>query len=139
MSEIKRGYPNPNYTEEDILTGKVTEENFLETEPNIVIVELNHYEELVSKAAALDILTASMTRTGKVDDDVVWAVTGAKVDSEIEKLRKEKDDAWNIYWKEHNRAEDLRKKLCEAEEKLKVMCDGKSDQARPDEEEQADE
>ena len=54
---IKRGYPNPNYTEEDIRT---EEEAELLTDVGLVTIEGDHYEKLVSKAAALDILTADI-------------------------------------------------------------------------------
>lgn len=92
MSE-KRGYPNPNYTEADILTKEETE---LLAEVGLVTIDADHYEELVSKAAALDILTSCIQITGKVDDDIVKAVTGtiAKVDM-VPKT--EVDEVWGYY------------------------------------------
>lgn len=105
MSNIKRGYPNPNYTEEDILTGKVTEENFLELDPGLVTVEADHYEELVSKAAALDILTSCIQITGKVDDEIVKAVTGTI--AKVEMVPKtEVDEVWGYY---HNKISEIDK------------------------------
>lgn len=96
MSNIKRGYPNPNYTEEDILTGKVTEEDFLELETGLVTVEADHYEELVSKAAAHDILTSYIQITRKVDDELVKAVTGTI--AKVEMVPKtEVDEVWGYY------------------------------------------
>ena len=120
---VKRGYPNPNYTEEDILSGKVTEEDFEELmDPGLVMVETDHYEELVAKAAALDILTASIRRKGEVNADIVWAVTGAQADPEIEKAKKESSERFDWYWREKQRAdqlheenEKLKRKLAEAE------------------------
>lgn len=93
MSEIKRGYPNPNYTENDILT---EEEAELLADVGLVTIDADHYEELVSKAAALDILTSCIQITGKVDDDIVKAVTGtiAKVDM-VPKT--EVDEVWSYY------------------------------------------
>lgn len=93
MSNIKRGYPNPNYTEEDILT---EEEAELLADVGLVTIDADHYEELVSKAAALDILTSCIQITGKVDDDIVKAVTGtiAKVDM-VPKT--EVDEVWGYY------------------------------------------
>jgi len=93
MSEIKRGYPNPNYTENDILT---EEEAELLADVGLVTIDADHYEELVSKAAALDILTSCIQITGKVDDDIVKAVTGtiAKVDM-VPKT--EVDEVWGYY------------------------------------------
>lgn len=105
MSNIKRGYPNPNYTEEDILTGKVTEEDFLELDPGLVTVEADHYEELVSKAAALDILTGYIRATGKVDDDIVKAVTGT-IAKEDMVPKKELDEVWEFY---HNKTREIDK------------------------------
>lgn len=100
MSNIKRGYPNPNYTEEDILTGKVTEEDFLELDPGLVTVEADHYEELVSKAAALDILTADIKSLidsgesgyGLINDSLVLAVTGMGAYQRKKKMEEEKKD-----------------------------------------------
>ena len=105
MSE-KRGYPNPNYTEEDILTGKVTEENFLELAPEIVTINTDHYEELVAKAAALDILTSYIQKTGKIDDEIVKAVTGTLA-KEPMVPKKEVDEVWSYY----NRLNDEKEKL----------------------------
>ena len=64
MSE-KRGYPNPDYTEEDVLEVKAD-----------LRIEDNEYRELVAKAAALDILAARIKATGKIEEEVVYACTG---------------------------------------------------------------
>ena len=114
MSNIKRGYPNPNYTEEDILTGKVTEEDFLEMETGLVTIDADHYEELVSKAAALDILTADLKKRGSVNDEVVWVVTGADPDRGIKDALYEKDQAWSLYWKAQKHLDELEKELADA-------------------------
>ena len=99
MSNIKRGYPNPNYTEEDILP---TDEDFLKPLPLLVTVEVDHYEELVSKAAALDILTADIKNNincgilgySMVDSDLVMAVTGMKAHkAAIQKMEDGKNGA----------------------------------------------
>ena len=74
MSE-KRGYPNPNYTEEDLASEPVELKEEIELE-EMVIISPEKFEQLCSKAAALDILTAHITKTGKVDDDIAFAVTG---------------------------------------------------------------
>ena len=76
MSE-KRGYPNPNYTEKDIGLEPI------ELNAQICIDD-EEYRELVSKAAALDILTADLkakidygySSYNLVDDDLVLAITG---------------------------------------------------------------
>ena len=64
MSE-KRGYPNPDYTEEDVLEVKAD-----------VRLDDNEYRELCYKAAALDILAARIKATGKIEEEVVYACTG---------------------------------------------------------------
>ena len=110
MSNIKRGYPNPNYTEEDILTGKVTEEYFLELEPGLVTVEADHYEELVSKAAALDILTGYIQITGKVDDELVKAVTGTIAKVEMVP-KKEVDAVWGYYNHKNSEVDKLKQEI----------------------------
>ena len=81
MSE-KRGYPNPNYTDEDVMI-EPTEVKEEITIDETVIISPEKFEQLCSKAAALDILTADIKRKidyghpySLVDDDVVLAVTG---------------------------------------------------------------
>lgn len=64
MSE-KRGYPNPDYTEEDVLEVKAA-----------LQIDDNEYRELCYKAAALDILAARIKATGKIEEEVVYACTG---------------------------------------------------------------
>lgn len=64
MSE-KRGYPNPDYTEEDVLEVKAD-----------LRIDDNEYRELCYKAAALDILAARIKATGKIEEEVVYACTG---------------------------------------------------------------
>lgn len=123
MSE-KRGYPNPNYTEEDVMT----EEEAILEEVGLVTLPVDHYEMLVSKAAALDILTADLKRRGSVNDDIVLAVTGAIPDHEIQEALKDKDQAWGFYWKEKKTVEEqqakietLQRKLSQAEEQLNEL------------------
>lgn len=123
MSE-KRGYPNPNYTEDDVMT----EEEAVLEEVGLVTLPVDHYEMLVSKAAALDILTADLKRRGSVNDDIVLAVTGAIPDHEIQEALKDKDQAWGFYWKEKKTVEEqqakietLQRKLSQAEEQLNEL------------------
>ncbi len=75
MAQV-RGYPNPNYTEQDILP---------QVELNaMVTLDDKEYQKLCAKAAAFDILTSdikSKIDTGisdynLVNDSVVLAVTG---------------------------------------------------------------
>ena len=78
MSE-KRGYPNPNYTEEDIMESLPIEMNAE------IMLDDKEYRELVAKAAAFDIITAEIKSRidydncsdyGLVDDDLILQVTG---------------------------------------------------------------
>ena len=123
MSE-KRGYPNPNYTEDDVMT----EEEAILEEVGLVTLPVDHYEMLVSKAAALDILTADLKRRGSVHDEIVLAVTGAIPDHLIQEALKGKDQAWGFYWKEKKTVEEqqakietLQRKLSQAEEQLNEL------------------
>ena len=123
MSE-KRGYPTPNYTEDDVMT----EEEAILEEVGLVTLPVDHYEMLVSKAAALDILTADLKRRGSVNDDIVLAVTGAIPDHEIQEALKDKDQAWGFYWKEKKTVEEqqakietLQRKLSQAEDLLNEL------------------
>lgn len=119
MSE-KIGYPNPNYTEEDVGRAPVQLEQTIDAD-EIVIIHPGEYRELCSKAAALDILSASLHRTGEVNDDLVWAVTGAKAEPEVEKLKKEIADRFDWYWREKNRADKLQEHVDALEIRLKEM------------------
>ena len=114
MSEIKRGYPNPNYTEEDILTGKVTEETLLELAPYMVMIDTDRYEKLISKAAALDILTAQIRITGEVNEDVARAVTGTLNAKEFVP-KSEADSYFNWYMEQKKKADEQSKKIASLE------------------------
>ena len=103
MSE-KRGYPNPNYTEGDILNEEIAIDE-------IVIIPPDKYDQLCSKAAALDILKAYIMKTGKVDSDIAFAVTGT---TDI-KVHNKADDYYR-WWCE---ARDERDELKEEVKKLK--------------------
>ena len=108
MSE-KIGYPNPNYTEEDIGTepAEVKGEIMID---ETVIISPEKFEQLCAKASALDILTAYIQKTGKVEDDIVFAVTGT-TDIKIET----KADNYYKWWCE---AREERDKLKEQVAKL---------------------
>lgn len=106
MSE-KRGYPNPNYTEEDIMTEEEMEELL---ESGLVPVDADHYEELVAKAAALDILASHIKSTGHVNEAVVKAVTGT-VESQEMVPKKEVDSVWGYYQRVSDEKEKLKNEL----------------------------
>lgn len=74
MNDIKRGYPNPNYTAEDV-------DEYLE-EPTVTLPS-SMFFELASKATALDILRADIKANidnkkayEHVNTSLVLAVTG---------------------------------------------------------------
>lgn len=114
MSEIKRGYPNPNYTEEDILTGKVAEEPLLDLAPYMVMIDADRYEKLISKAAALDILTAHIRTTGEINEDVVRAITGTLEATDL--VPKAESDAYfNWYMEQKKKADEQSKKIASLE------------------------
>lgn len=107
MSE-KIGYPNPNYTEEDI--GPAPMELHEEiTAEEIVIISPEKFEELCSKAAALDILTAHINKTGKVDDDIVFAVTGT---TDI-KVQNKADDYYRWWCETREERDKLKEKVAQ--------------------------
>ena len=112
MEDIKRGYPDPDYTIEDI-DGKLD----IQIDEQVIISPAK-FEELCSKATALDILKASLQRGGKVNEDIAWAVTGANPDRDVEEVRKDKEMWWNNYWKEKEQKEQLEKKVVGLEKQI---------------------
>ena len=102
--------------EEKIL--KVTEDTEIVIDEDRASILNSEYRELVSKATALDILSAAMQRMGKVDDNLVWAVTGANPDKQIKELQAEKDRYWEWYSKEREKAEGLQKQVETLQRKL---------------------
>lgn len=75
MSDIKRGYPNPNYSDEDVGGEYVNEPT--------VTLPASLFFELSSKATALDIIAADIKANidakksySRVNDSIVMAVTG---------------------------------------------------------------
>lgn len=113
----KRGYPNPDYTDDDVMT----EEAFLE-EVGLVTVDTDHYEELVTKAAMFDCLTSTIKLTGKVDDDVVKALTG-NLTQETLVPKKEADDYWRYYTQESAMRKKLEEKVAELERSRKELIE----------------
>ena len=128
-SNIKRGYPNPNFTEEDIQEGTPLEMNAE------ILIDDKEYRELVAKAAALDILTARIKANGgKIEEEVVYAVTGTTKDQI--KTEADKFEGWwheecatNRKLKEEN--DRLKDKIDELEEKIDAMTPIEAEQ-QPD-------
>jgi len=115
MAEV-RGYPNPNYTDEDIREGVTLEEI------GLVTVNTDHYEELVSKAAMFDCMASSVKLTGKVDDMLVKAVTGNLLKEELVP-KKEADDYWRYYTREQAKAKELSEKVSSLERANKDLVE----------------
>ena len=92
MSE-KRGYPNPNYTEKDILP-----EGQLEMKAEVMIDDKD-YRELVVKAALFDMITANVKANidynlhyNDVDEDFILAITGMDAYKAKKKAEEEKQN-----------------------------------------------
>ena len=122
-----------NLKEEDLKYGGTIQinddsENVLEEEL-VIEVPLSRYEELMQKATAFDILTASVRRKGEVSAEIVWAVTGSDPDVPIKKLKEESDKYWGYYTKEREKNEQLQKKV----DKLQQMVDALSCAEEPEE------
>ena len=120
MSE-KRGYPNPNYTDEDVMEGLP-----LEVKAEVMIDDAE-YRELVSKAAALDILTARIKANGgTVEPEVVYAVTGTTKDQ-----IKTDADKFESWWHEEcqnsrnlsSKVDELRQKVADLEHARKELIE----------------
>jgi hypothetical protein len=116
MSE-KRGYPNPNYTDEDVMAdGEILEEI------GLVTLETDHYEELVSKAAMFDCLASSVKLAGKVDDMLVKAITGNLFKEEMVP-KKEADNYWGYYTRESAKNRELESKVSQLEHARKELIE----------------
>ena len=120
--EEKRGYPNPNYTDEDVMSEPVEVKEEI-TIDETVVISPDKFEKLCAKAAALDILTASIQRSGEVKDDIVLAVTGALPNHDIEELKKENSNNWGYYWKEKQKVEALEAKCSQLETARKELIE----------------
>lgn len=68
MSE-KRGYPNPDFTAEDVLVGEP-----MEIKSEVILDD--QMIEYIQKSALFDCLTSAIRSMGRVDDELVQAITG---------------------------------------------------------------
>lgn len=107
MSE-KRGYPNPNYTEGDILQG-------IPMEVKTELLLDDQLVEYIQKAAIFDCLASAVKSMGKVDDDVVRALTGTFDPKEHEDIIMYR--SW--YNSEKQKNEELQKKV----ERLEIIIE----------------
>lgn len=121
MSE-KRGYPNPDYTEEDVLEVKAA-----------LQIDDNEYRELCYKAAALDILTARIKTKGKIEEEVVYACTGTnETDQENDAQRYERwyNNEFSKNCRLTKENDELKEQIRKLQEEIEQM------QQQPDENEQ---
>lgn len=86
----------------------------LEIDDGTVVISAAEYRELVSKAAALDILTAWIRKTGGVNEAVVRAVTGTFQEKEMVP-RSDADAYWGFYMDAKKKADDLSAKVATLE------------------------
>ena len=107
MSE-KRGYPNPNYTEADVMEGV----ELKEIKSELILDE--QLVEYIQKAAKFDCLANTIRLTGHVDDDVVKAITGTVAKEEMVP-KKEADDYWRYFTREQNKTKELQEKVAALE------------------------
>ena len=136
MSE-KRGYPNPDYTDEDVMSEPVEVKEEI-TIDETVVISPEKFEQLCSKAAALDILTAHIKKTGKVDDDIVFAVTGT---TDI-KVQNKADDYYRWWCETRDERDKLKEKVAQLDharnELIEILKQNKigpyADQAEEEEE-----
>ena len=119
---LRRGYPNPDYTDDDVSTEPLEMKEEI-TIDETVVISPEKFERLCYKAAALDILTSSIQRSGEVKDDIVLAVTGALPNHDIEKLKKENSNNWDYYWKEKQKTEALEAKCAQLENARKELIE----------------
>ena len=112
MSE-KRGYPNPNYTEQDILpTCEVRSDLILD----------DQLIEFIQKTAMFDCLASAIKLTGEVDDDMVRAITGNLSQEEMVP-KKEADNYWNYYMREQKKTKELEEKVASLERALDELTE----------------
>ena len=106
MSEV-RGYPNPNYTEKDILPG-------VPVEVRSELILDDQLIQYIQKAAMFDCLACAVKLTGEVDDDLVKAITGNLTQEEMVP-KKDADNYWNYYMREQKKTKELEEKVASLE------------------------
>lgn len=96
-----------NEQDKNITCGSTETEDFEET----ILIPLSEYRQLVSKCAALEILSASIRKTGKINNDIVRAVTGSLEDE----TKKECDIYWGYYVNEKKKTDEQAKIISQLE------------------------
>jgi len=110
MSEMKQGYPNPDYREEDV------EQEPLEMNAEIQIDD-KEYIALIGKAALYDMLRNAIKAMGKVSDDVVRALTGTLNDES----KAEADRNWDYFWNERQKNEKMKLQVVSLERTINEL------------------
>ena len=103
----KRGYPNPNYTEEDIMPG-------IPMEVKSELILDDQLIQFIQKAAMFDCLASAIKLTGEVDDDLVKAITGNLSQEEMVP-KKDADNYWSYYMREQKKTKELEEKVASLE------------------------
>lgn len=106
MSEV-RGYPNPNYTDKDILPG-------VPVEVRSELIMDDQLIEYIRKSAMFDCLANAVKLTGEVDEDLVKAITGNLAQEEMVP-KKDADNYWDYYMREQKKTKQLEEKVSSLE------------------------
>ena len=114
MSE-KRGYPNPDFTEEDVLVGEP-----MEIKSEVILDD--QLIEYIQKSALYDCLAAAVKLTGEVNEDLVKAITGNLQQEEMVP-KKDADSYWNFYMQEMKKSKDLAEKVAGLERDNKELLE----------------
>ena len=80
----------------------------------VVTITNNEYKMLISKAAALDILTAQIRTTGEINETVVRAITGTLETNELVP-KSEADSYFGWYMEQKKKADERSKKIADLE------------------------
>ena len=111
----KRGYPNPNYTEEDIMPG-------IPMEVKSELILDDQLIQFIQKAAMFDCLASAIKLTGEVDDDLVKAITGNLSQEEMVP-KKDADNYWSYYMREQKKTKELEEKVASLERALDELTE----------------
>ena len=113
MSE-KRGYPNPDYMEHDML----------EQINASIMIDDQDYRAMVGKSYAMDLLRTRIEKTGKVEEDVVYALTAAS-DAQEESEARQYERWWREETSKSSRLDrenkELKAKLQKLEEQINQL------------------
>lgn len=98
------------------------------TGEEMISIPLSRFEELFAKAMSLDILKATLRRKGEVNNDIVWAVTGADPSLPIKDLKDKADTYWGYYSKEKEKSERLEAEVADLKRHIATLMPDEEDQ-----------